>query len=192
MCGHVGMAGELTLDAEKAFRTLLILDTLRGEHSTGVLGVGRYTNEPAIVKQVGSPFELFNDQRYDQKIEKVLNKVLLGHNRYATQGKINKANAHPYEFGSIIGAHNGTISNKHALNKGSTFDVDSQAIINSIDEEGIEATIPKLRGAWALVWWDMIDDTINFIRNSERTLYMCWSQDKKMMFWASEMWMLEI
>lgn len=191
MCGLVGAAGDLSFNHEKAFKDLLIFDVIRGEHSTGVLGVQKFTAHPVIVKQLGAPHELFNDLRWE-RISKSINKVLLGHNRYATQGTVNKRNAHPFEFGTVIGAHNGTVSNKHALVDGNKFDVDSQAIFNSIDQEGVEETITKLKGAFALTWWNMADDTINFIRNSDRPLYISWTEDKKAVFWASEAWMLEI
>lgn len=39
MCGLVGVAGEITMASEKVLRTLLILDSLRGEDSTGIASI---------------------------------------------------------------------------------------------------------------------------------------------------------
>ena len=36
MCGLVGVLGNITHKEEKAFHELLIVDVLRGKHSTGV------------------------------------------------------------------------------------------------------------------------------------------------------------
>jgi len=41
ICGIVGVAGQVSLKHERAFKTMLILDTLRGIDSTGVLAVHR-------------------------------------------------------------------------------------------------------------------------------------------------------
>lgn len=38
------------------------------------------------------------------------------HTRHATTGKVTKDNAHPFQIGAIIGAHNGTLSNHYSLN----------------------------------------------------------------------------
>src|SRR5690606_8536689 len=111
MCGLVGVAGNITSVSDKIFRTLLILDTVRGEHSTGVAAVRRNTEEVYLAKQLGNPFELFNDKRYDTAINSI-NKVIIGHNRFATRGAVNKANAHPFENDLVVGAHNGTLDNK--------------------------------------------------------------------------------
>lgn len=191
MCGNVGVAGILNVAEEKAFKQLLVVDVLRGEHSTGVAVIPRHNAEPKIAKQVGNPFELFNDKRFDTAMGG-MNRVIIGHNRFATQGAVNKANAHPFDFDNVVGAHNGTLSNKHALEGGNNFTVDSQALYNHIDKHGVEDAITKCMGAWALVWWDKNAETLNFLRNSERTLYTVMSEDGKKIFWASEWEMLNL
>lgn len=192
MCGLVGVAGNIPLQIDKIFKTLLVLDTLRGEDSTGVAFIHKDRANPlSIAKVIGDPFALFETNAYSRGIAKP-NRVIIGHNRYATQGKVNRANAHPFEYGDIVGAHNGTLNNKHVLKDGYHFDVDSQALINHIDKEGIESAIKGLNGAWALTWWDQGKSTMNFLRNDQRPLYLCESEDSKTVLWASEAWMLEI
>lgn len=189
MCGHVGVAGRINQQEEKAFRELLIVDSIRGEHSTGIaavshLGVG-------ITKVVGDPFELFRSLGWETTMKRI-NRVLIGHNRYATQGAVNKRNAHPFNVGAITGAHNGTLTNKYQLHEGGLFEVDSEAMLNHIEQKGLSNALSIARGAWALVWWDERDDTLNFIRNKERTLYAATVKDSDVVFWASEKWMLEV
>lgn len=191
ICGLVGIAGEITSKDEKAFRTLLILDTLRGEHSTGVAAVRKNDNEIYMAKQVGPAFELLDSKRYDKALSG-FNHVLIGHNRYATVGSVNKANAHPFEFEHVVGAHNGTLTERYNLHESRQFTTDSEALYNHINEFGIEDAIKHCRGAYALTWFDRRDKTMNFLRNKERTLYVTLSESGKSVYWASEKWMLEV
>jgi len=46
-------------------------------------------------------------------------------------------------------------------------------------------------GAWALVWWDKGEETLNFLRNKERPLWIAFTKSNDTLFWASELWMLE-
>lgn len=192
MCGLIGLIGEINVKDEKAFKQGLIIDTLRGEHSTGavVVDVGK-ESRATIVKQVGNAFELLNDKRFDAAMMG-RHKVLIGHNRYATQGEVNKANAHPFEFNGIYGAHNGTLSQRYMLEKSTDFKVDSQALYNHISLYGIEDAVSKIQGAWALTWWDSNEQTFNLLRNDERTLYTALANDNKTLYWCSEWEMLQL
>lgn len=191
MCGHVGIAGFITAKEEKAFRDLLVFDSIRGEHSTGVASV--QASDTEVVKVLGDPFELFNSAKYTRMMTRI-HRVLIGHNRFATQGAINKRNAHPFEVGDLIGAHNGTLTNKHSLFEAYKYAVDSEAIYAHIHAKGLRDAVNVMQGAWALVWWNSIDETINFLRNKERPLFLARSKSmvQDTLFWASEKWMLEV
>lgn len=186
----VGSIGDLNINQEKAFKTLLELDTIRGPHSTGVLFVGK-DNETRVVKRTGTPWELYDHFQFKQAMTCKL-KVLLGHNRWATQGGITNYNAHPFEFDTLIGAHNGTLKSCINLDDHTLFKVDSENIFYDMDTNGPKATIEKLNGAFALTWYDTTKDTFNIVRNSERPLYYTYTEDSKCMFYASEDWMLVV
>lgn len=188
MCGLVGFAGKHTRDIKTVMRDLLLVDSVRGMHSTGVCTVfGEGLDD--IVKVVGGAVDLFDSNKYQTAIGRS-NSIVMGHNRWATRGKVNKTNAHPFEFPSIVGMHNGTLTNQGLLPDSKLFEVDSENIFYAIDKDGFSETVKKIQGAYALVWWDRDQNTLNFSRNDERTLYYCFSQDTTQMFWASEMWML--
>lgn len=190
MCGLVGAAGMLGDKEEKAFITLLQLDTIRGPHSTGVLVVNTHKHA-TVHKELGTPWDLMDSRKFEKAMNGV-NNVLLGHNRYATKGAINVANAHPFVFNNVIGAHNGTLVSQFHLDDYKDFDVDSENIYHHMNNNGVEDTIAKLNGAFALTWYDKEEHTINFIRNSQRPLYYTFSKDRKTLFWASEEWMLNV
>lgn len=190
MCGIVGMAGSIGIKEEKVFRNLLVFDTVRGEHSTGVAAV-HADGDISVSKVVGDPFTLF-DSRGFESIMRRPNRVFIGHNRFATTGKVNRKNAHPFEFDNVVGVHNGTLTNKFDIPGTQHLEVDSEAIYHHINKEGVENTIPLLKGAWALVWFDKEKGSVNLIRNKERTLYYSYSKDGKTLFWASEAWMLNV
>lgn len=190
MCGHVGAAGPLTGKHEKAIRQLLVLDSLRGEDSTGVAVVNRKGDDIIVAKQVGNPYELFATKQFDLAFKRI-NKVVIGHNRYATQGKVNKQNSHPYEFDSLVGAHNGTLTSKYCLADHTRFDVDSENLFHHIDKKGLKDALDNMSGAWALVWWDKYEEEIKFLRNKERPMWLTTTKDG-VLFWASEAWMLEV
>ncbi len=185
------MAGNLIAKYDKVFKTLLILDSLRGEDSTGALFVSKFQGTTTVAKQLGDPFCLFNDKKFDTAFRTV-NRLMLGHNRYATSGGVSRATAHPFEMDNIIGVHNGTLINKRNLLDSDDFRVDSENLYHHIDKLGLDDALQKMEGAWALVWWNKKEETLNFLRNKERPLYLCRAKDGAAIFWASEKWMLEI
>lgn len=192
MCGQVGMAG--TFDHQKhggIMRKLLVIDSFRGIDSTGLASIKRDKDEVLIAKAIGNPFNLFDTKSFD-KVDLVYGaKAFLGHNRYKTQGGINLFCAHPFHYGDIVGTHNGTVPQIDVLPiNHDNIETDSQAIMSSIDAVGAVETFGKLRGAWAVVFVNTKDGTINFIRNKERPLWFCYVNNYKILLWASELWML--
>lgn len=185
MCGIVGVAGTIGEKEREVMQHLLLVDYFRGPHSTGVASVNRIDQEVKVVKKVGSPIELFDSIEFNRQMKET-NNVLIGHNRWATQGSINKRNAHPFDVGNIVGVHNGTLRRQYLLPDHKDFEVDSENILHSIQKIGMPETAKKLDGAWALVWWNKEEESLTFARNNERTFNFTWSDDNKTLFWASE------
>lgn len=192
MCGLVGIAGAVTFNLEKTFRYLLQLDTVRGPHSTGVAMV-RTNGDNKVVKKLGTPWEgLFDSKDFEEYLKGGSFNVLLGHNRWATKGKISAKNAHPFDFDTLVGAHNGTLRSVRDLDDNTQFEVDSENLYHHMERNGVAETVKVLDGAFALTWYNKEESTINFIRNSERPLYYCFTEDRKAIIWASEDWMIEV
>jgi predicted glutamine amidotransferase len=187
MCGLVGIAGVITTPLEKTFKLLLQLDTIRGKDSTGVLSVAN--KYPQVLKKIGTPWELAQYAAWPKLFNRNHN-LLMGHNRAATKGVVNNANAHPFTFENVIGSHNGTLRGQYRLPNHTEYEVDSENIFHAIDTIGIHETAKKLDGAYALSWWDKRNNSINLLRNSERPLFITTTKDSKTLLWASEKWML--
>jgi glucosamine 6-phosphate synthetase-like amidotransferase/phosphosugar isomerase protein len=198
MCGIVGMAGNILPVHERAMKTLLVLDSLRGEDSTGIVCVGKWKDcEVKLAKSVGDPFQLFDHKSYENAMQGS-QRVIIGHNRAATSGAVTRNNAHPFDHPTLVGVHNGTLKNKHVLDDAKDYKVDSDNLYHHIEKSGLRDAMNKVDGAWALVWWDKVEHELNILRNKERPLWTCVTADKdgnpdfNVIFWASEPWMLRV
>ncbi len=189
MCGLVGVFGDVDHDDIKYFKNALIADYVRGVHSTGIAIVDAL--DVTIHKKRLNPCDFLDLKEVSGDIS-LKSHVLMGHNRHATTGSVNSANAHPFEHGDVTLAHNGTLSNKYALErlfKAPRFETDSELVTWLLDNYQVESVIKELEGAFALTWWDGSDDTFNFIHNGEREFNILVQEDK--ILYASEAKMLE-
>ena len=183
------MAGRLDYKHVTAFTDMLVVNQLRGRDATGVIRVSN-SGADKWIKRVGPPEYLIETKEYDKEFETVGAKILIGHGRAKTLGENIHRNAHPFDHGDVVGVHNGTLRNYYQMERYRDFDVDSELLYWHINEYGLHDTIAQLdnAGAWALVYWNRAEGTLNFIRNAERPLYFAHSADSKVMFWASEPW----
>lgn len=194
MCGlWGGISTSLTVGELNNISDLGIVSQLRGRDSTGI-AVLKHRKKRAIYSRVmkavdhSSNFLYTRDvirEMYDQSDKPF---GIIGHCRAATQGDVNVENAHPFSIDHIVGVHNGTIANIRGKTKDGT---DSEALYNILAEEGLQAAVDAARsGAYALVWVDQRAQTLNMIRNKERSLYYMVSAG--VMYWASEAMMLSL
>jgi predicted glutamine amidotransferase len=199
MCGLCGVFGIVGPAEKNAFSMLSMLSQTRGKDSTGVgLIYQDKKKPPVVVKSVGGQETLAidNPNLFDTRswvTTEVGLLCIIGHNRWATVGEVNKENAHPFHEKNIIGCHNGTIPNHQMTHLGNhSYKItDSQILIKELGEgEDIAKLIEYLRGAWALTWFDTKKRKLHMCRNNERTLFVAKSTDGRALFWASESWML--
>jgi len=199
LCGQNGVAGTVTGMAEQEFQKNLIYNSTRGIDSTGAASVKRDNGKDGkplvfVAKEIGNPYNLFDVRRKTETdfgdILAQNQRALLGHCRAKTIGGASRKNAHPFYTGDIVGTHNGTLSHSShkKLSGVDTMDTDSEAIFNEIDQFGIAETVKKFgekEDAYALVWYNLKDNSINLLRNDKRPLWYGFSKDNQMMFWSS-------
>jgi len=157
-------------------------------------GIGSITHgkEVRLLKSPISPENLMQMKRCDALLVTGA-KVLMGHNRAATRGKVNVVNAHPFWTGRYMVAHNGTLDYGclRDMAKNTEGDTDSEQLANSIHElSSVKDAVALAAGAWALTVYDHEENTISIVRNKERPLFYAMAADCDTLYWASEPGML--
>lgn len=192
MCGMVGMISKtsFSLDERTLFKQSLICDMLRGINSTGVFALNT-KGELESYKKAVNGVDFLNLKAANQIVDAGNNIGLIGHNRASTVGESTSENAHPFEYEDITLIHNGTLRNQHHLTDHTLFKVDSANIAYSFSRDGVEETCKNMDGAYALIWHDKSDNTINALRNQERDLYLAKIKGGSTVFFVSEIEMLQ-
>jgi hypothetical protein len=170
---------------------MLWIDSIRGDHSTGLI---YQVDKKVDYYKKAVPGYDFVQLPLPAKVLSDFNKTryLIGHNRAATLGSVNSANAHPFEMKHIIGVHNGTLSNHHSLTPvGVNYAVDSMHLYHAIADEGTEKVLPQVNGSFNLIWHDNRDDTIHLCRNKDRPFTFAKLKKYNTMIGASEKGMLK-
>lgn len=198
MCGIWGLitnskAG-LYKEEEDFLYQMMIAGSLRGAHGTGTYWIDeRKPAEVDWMKIAGNPYNLIEAKGFKEYWNRAKDNanVFVGHNRYATKGAQSTSNAHPFIHKHITMVHNGTIIwglSQYDNNK--KIEVDSHALTIALAEEGTEI-LQTLSGAFACVWHNAEDETINIARNTERPLSMVkcgnsfyFASESAMLLWA--------
>src|SRR3990167_5569863 len=206
MCGIVGWISQENAadayDRKRFMEQALIIDTIRGGDSTGLFVVPKMPLpdglKPYWIKDLGGGHRLVCTKEYQDIYAAGFAanyKFSVGHNRTATIGGVTLEAAHPFQEGPITLVHNGTLTETHSLGKSMReLDAanDSHAICHNLALSSVEEVISKLNGAFALVWHDSRDDSLNMIRNSLRPLHMAKAKTANTIYFASEGEMLHL
>lgn len=182
MCGLVSVISKnksgLFHGDLKIFTEMLFADQLRGSDGTGIFYNDKLSTK--ILKGPVASSDFVNTDLYDKATLAAIQRgnFVVGHNRAATKGKLTYANTHPFSEKHITLVHNGTLVSHKNL---ADVEVDSHAICLSIAQQGIEKTVKAINGAYALIWYDAKQKTLNFLRNSQRPLW-CVETDSLFIF----------
>lgn len=190
MCGLVAMLSKRQWGFHnkevETFEEILTVDQLRGQDATGTFCVHR-NKQVSGIKLAATPWHLFKQPEYANYHQKACQtgKILVGHNRKATQGTAtDPANAHPFQENHIILVHNGSLYNRRGLPQ---RDVDSHAVAAAFSVGNYDEILSNIDGAFAFIWWDMKRNQLSVVRNKERPLWKI--ENKDMVVFCSEAWM---
>ena len=160
MCGIVGILGRGPV-AEQLVDLLKRLE-YRGYDSAGVA-----TLEGDHLERRRAEGKLRNLEAR-LKAEPLAGHAGIGHTRWATHGKPTESNAHPHATDNVAVVHNGIIENFRELREmlekqGAKFasDTDTEVVAQLVNsyllkgaspQQAVKATLPQLRGAFALAF----------------------------------------
>jgi glutamine---fructose-6-phosphate transaminase (isomerizing) len=160
VCGIVGILGREPV-AEHLVDALKRLE-YRGYDSAGIA-----TLEGATLERRRAQGKLRN---LEKKLEgePLRGTIGIGHTRWATHGRPSEANAHPHATDRLAVVHNGIIENFRELREeleksGAKFasETDTEVVAHLVTremskglspEQAVKAALPRLRGAFALVF----------------------------------------
>ena len=160
MCGIIGILGRGPV-AEQLVDSLKRLE-YRGYDSAGVA-----TLEGNDLERRRAEGKLKNLE-VRLREDPLTGYIGIGHTRWATHGKPNENNAHPHATENVAVVHNGIIENFRELRielqkQGAKFvtETDTEVVAHLVDsyllkglspQEAVKASLPRLRGAFALAF----------------------------------------
>jgi|TARA_B110000967_G_C18881565_1_gene561395 glucosamine 6-phosphate synthetase-like amidotransferase/phosphosugar isomerase protein len=167
MCGLIGFTGA---NKPNLLRLSFIMNAndSRGGHSSGLM------LDKKIIKTVGTSTELLPELSLATNDAN----IAIGHTRYATHGKQTAENSHPFKYGSVVGAHNGVLSNYEEVCKAYGLevpDVDSKTIFSLLNKTKDYSLLGKLDGTIAVLFTDKSGDLFVYRRNNP--LFMCQTEE---------------
>lgn len=197
MCGLAGaMSNSLTTNEVGIFKDLLNVASLRGSQGAGVAVVQTPFSKNISIEILRTK-HIAGALAYSPEFEELVKprvSTLIGHARLPTKGGLDLDAVHPHRSAHITGVHNGTMHRVagHDVKEGES---DSALLFKAISEVGIKEAIKESSGAYALVWADEREGTINFLRNNWRPLYfknVGWGEKNiNTLYWSSEQEMLD-
>jgi glucosamine--fructose-6-phosphate aminotransferase (isomerizing) len=160
MCGIVGILGRGPVADQ-------IVDSLKRLEYRGYDSAGVATLEGGQLERRRAEGKLRNLEA-KLKAEPLAGHLGIGHTRWATHGKPTENNAHPHAAASVAVVHNGIIENFRELRlqlekQGAKFtsETDTEVVAHLIHsyilnglspQEAVKASLPQLRGAFALAF----------------------------------------
>jgi glutamine---fructose-6-phosphate transaminase (isomerizing) len=160
MCGIIGILGRGPV-AEQLVDSLKRLE-YRGYDSAGVA-----TIEGDVLDRRRAEGKLKNLETRLRE-DPLMGYTGIGHTRWATHGKPNEMNAHPHATENVAVVHNGIIENfrelRTELQKGGAkfaSETDTEVVAHLVNsyllkgfspQEAVKASLPQLRGAFALAF----------------------------------------
>lgn len=194
MCGLYGSLtkkGKVLSYPERKIRNQIIKGLAvamqeRGDQGTGIAGV--FPENTEIIKQAICAEDFVNDKGFNSLLKKNP-QIILGHTRLATIGDISNRNSHPFDYGDIIGCHNGHVANYRDVFEENNIEgeVDSEAIFFLLNKHknDFRKAFSKMYGTFALTWIDLRNPERLYMIIDGNPLFMIRIPEIQTYFWCS-------
>lgn len=147
-----GIFGAVVVQPGKRWDTGIIRALTWANRERGTDSLGFFDSTGKMTKGAGDPEAVLRKKRLRKwlKHSQATTWFVAGHTRFATRGKVNRRNAHPFRYGRIIGSHNGMCQ---APQK---FQVDSEHLFWALNKErgDYQKALESISGYWGLSWYD--------------------------------------
>jgi hypothetical protein len=165
---------------------------VRGLHGAGMFTVNKKKGL-TWAAQAATGTSFMASEKCEAINKSLSNSILaVGHNRFTTSGEHVDAHCHPFQFGEIIGVHNGGIPESilQTIDPKDSHPVDSARVYAAISKADDPVDVLKeiSFGAYALVWYDQSTNNLHFARNGHRPLHVAVTRTG--IYFASEVGML--
>jgi hypothetical protein len=149
MCG---IFGAVALNSNTKWNQGTVRALAWANRERGTDSLGFFDSSGKMTKAAGDPSSVLHKRRISDWLNKSQADAwfIAGHTRFATRGKVNRRNSHPFRYGRIIGSHNGM------CDAPTKFTVDSEYLFYSLNKArgDYQAALGEIGGYWGLCWYD--------------------------------------
>ncbi len=165
-CGLIGFSGKGKMNLDK-IRMLMFWNAVdRGKDSTGI-----YSPLNGVIKTTDAAWKFLVKETIKE------DSLFIGHVRASTVGATSTKNAHPFEEGDVVLAHNGTLTNYYAIAQKYEIDttkyhVDSHIMAAAFNKAQNLKPLSEFDGAAAfLITNKQQSDVLYAFTNGQRPLF---------------------
>ena len=179
---------KIETEEEVLLKSLMYSSSLRGTDATGFALVDtdnlKFQTKKLPVNAID--FSKLGDYYSVENYLQFTNIGILGHVRAGTTGGNSYRTAHPFEFGDVIGVHNGTLTDWSLLSQKAASDSEAFYIaLSGISSGEYIGFLEKITGAYAFVWYNRATNKYYIARNNDRPLSVMRIDNRNIVF-ASE------